>query len=133
MVAELVSGILLVRPRPKASLDTWTYRAALIAGAILLAPPTAWLLSEHPLWRLGYRGTSALTASMLIGLSLTWWARIYLGRVWSGVATRKEDHKLIDTGPYALHSSPNLYRACHRITCDSGCRGHGPSCSAQFL
>ena len=68
-----------------ASLDTWTYRAALIAGAILLAPPTAWLLSEQPLWRLGYRGMSALPASMFIGLSITWWARIYLGRFWSGL------------------------------------------------
>ena len=48
--------------------QTWTYRAALIAGGILLAPPTAWLLSEVPLWRLGYRGTFVLLAIMLIGL-----------------------------------------------------------------
>ena len=85
-----------------ASLDTWTYRAALIAGAILLAPPTAWLLSQQPLRWLGYPGTSALTASMFVGLSITWWARIYLDRLWSGVATRKEDHRHVDTGPYAF-------------------------------
>jgi protein-S-isoprenylcysteine O-methyltransferase Ste14 len=43
---------------------------------------------------------------MFIGLSITWWARIYLGRVWSGVVTCKEDHKLIDTGPYAFIRHP---------------------------
>jgi hypothetical protein len=57
--------------------QTWTYRAALIAGGILLAPPTAWLLSEAPLWQLGYRGTFVLLAIMLIGLCFTWWARIH--------------------------------------------------------
>jgi hypothetical protein len=67
---------------------------ALIAGGILLAPPTAWLLSEVPLWRLGYRGTFVLLAIMLIGLCFTWWARIYLGRLWSGVITHKEDTRL---------------------------------------
>ena len=86
--------------------QTWTYRAALIAGGILLAPPTAWLLSEAPLWQLGYRGTFVLVAIMLISLCFTWWARIHLGRLWSGVITRKEGHKLIDTGPYAFVRHP---------------------------
>jgi len=86
--------------------ETWTYRAALIAGGILVAPPAAWLLSEAPLWNFGYRGTSAAVAVMLTGLFLTWWARLHLGRLWSGVITRKEDHKLIDTGPYAFVRHP---------------------------
>ena len=43
---------------------------------------------------------------MLTGLFLTWWARLHLGRLWSGVITRKEDHKLIDTGPYAFVRHP---------------------------
>ena len=43
---------------------------------------------------------------MLVGLLLTWWARIYLGPLWSSVITRKKDHKIIDTGPYALMRHP---------------------------
>ena len=49
---------------------------------------------------------STLSAIMLIGLSLTWWARVHLGRLWSGVITRKESHRLIQTGPYALVRHP---------------------------
>ena len=43
---------------------------------------------------------------LLIGLCFTWWTRIHLGRFWSGVITRKEGHKLIDTGPYAFVRHP---------------------------
>ncbi|MGH6872400.1 MAG: methyltransferase family protein [Rhizomicrobium sp.] len=35
-----------------------------------------------------------------------WWARIHLGRLWSGRVTRKEGHKIIDTGPYAIVRHP---------------------------
>jgi len=44
-----------------------------------------------------------LTAS---GLLFTVWARVHLGRNWSGVVTIKEQHELIDTGPYALVRHP---------------------------
>src|SRR5262249_270956 len=40
------------------------------------------------------------------GLLLTWWARIHLGRLWSSAITRKEEHRLIDTGPYAFMRHP---------------------------
>ena len=63
-------------------------------------------LSEAPLWQLGYRGTFVLVAIMLISLCFTRWARVHLGRLWSGVITRKEGHKLIDTGPYAFVRHP---------------------------
>jgi protein-S-isoprenylcysteine O-methyltransferase Ste14 len=43
---------------------------------------------------------------MLIGLALTWWARIQLGRLWSSAITRKDEHRLVDTGPYALVRHP---------------------------
>ena len=42
----------------------------------------------------------------LIGLAFTWWARLHLGRLWSGRITRKADHKIIDTGPYGLVRHP---------------------------
>ena len=74
-----------------------------------------------------YRGTFVLVAIMLISLCLTRWARVHLGRLWSGVITRKEGHKLIDTGPYAFVRHPNLYRAFYRAIRDGGSGSHGPS------
>ena len=40
------------------------------------------------------------------GLLFTVWARVYLGRNWSGVVTIKQGHELIDAGPYALVRHP---------------------------
>lgn len=45
----------------------------------------------------------ALTA---IGLLFSVWARVHLGRNWSGVVTLKADHKLIRTGPYRYVRHP---------------------------
>jgi protein-S-isoprenylcysteine O-methyltransferase Ste14 len=56
--------------------------------------------------KFGYRGTSAFAAIKLVGLFLTWWARVHLGRVWSGVITRKEHHSLVETGPYDFIRHP---------------------------
>ena len=89
-----------------ATLPTWTYRTAMIAGGILLIPLTPWLLAEERIWEVGYVGAYALAGLMLLGLAFTWWARIYLGRLWSSAITRKEGHRIIDTGPYALVRHP---------------------------
>jgi protein-S-isoprenylcysteine O-methyltransferase Ste14 len=40
------------------------------------------------------------------GFLFAWWARIYLGRLWSGSITRKEGHSVVDTGPYAIVRHP---------------------------
>ena len=74
-----------------ATLETWIYRAAMVAGGILLVPWTGQLLEEKPIWEVSFVGVYVLAAVMFAGLSLTWWARIYLGRLWSSVITRKED------------------------------------------
>ena len=86
--------------------ETWIYRALICAGAILIAPWTAQVLGEKPTWQVGYYGAYALVGVMLLGLALTWWARIELGRLWSSAITRKEEHRLVDTGPYALVRHP---------------------------
>jgi protein-S-isoprenylcysteine O-methyltransferase Ste14 len=62
-------------------------------------------------------GTSPLWASppvlgwAMVGLTaggfgVCWWARLYLGRLWSSSVTRKEGHHVVDTGPYALVRHP---------------------------
>jgi protein-S-isoprenylcysteine O-methyltransferase Ste14 len=40
------------------------------------------------------------------GLLFAVWARVHLGRYWSGTVTLKEGHRLIRTGPYALVRHP---------------------------
>ena len=89
-----------------ATVETWTYRAAMIAGGALLVPWTGPLLGEKQIWEIGWPGAIVLTAILVAGLLLTWWARIYLGSLWSSVITRKEGHKIVDTGPYALVRHP---------------------------
>lgn len=89
-----------------ATSETWTYRATIIAGGILLMPLTAWMLAEKPIWDVGYDGAYALAGVMLSGLLLTWWARLHLGLLWSSAISRKEDHRIVDTGPYAFVRHP---------------------------
>jgi protein-S-isoprenylcysteine O-methyltransferase Ste14 len=89
-----------------ATREMWIYRIVIFAGAILIAPWTAQVLGERPTWQAGYYGAYALVGVMLTGLALTWWARIHLGWLWSSAITRKEKHRLVDTGPYAFVRHP---------------------------
>jgi len=89
-----------------ATREVWIYRIVIFAGAILVAPWTAQVLGERPTWQVGYYGAYAFVGVMLIGLALTWWARIQLGGLWSSAITRKEKHRLIESGPYAFVRHP---------------------------
>ena len=95
--------------RTEKHITTWesrTYRIPIIVGAILLTPWTAPVLGEEPLWQVGAAGTYVLAAFTAAGCLFTWWARLHLGRFWSGAITRKEGHHVIDTGPYELVRHP---------------------------
>jgi protein-S-isoprenylcysteine O-methyltransferase Ste14 len=86
--------------------ETWVYRAATLVGALLLLHATRRMLGETRLWHVGYAGAYALAAVTLAGLAFAWWARIHLGRLWSGAITRKAGHRIIETGPYAVVRHP---------------------------
>ena len=43
---------------------------------------------------------------VVLGLAFAVWARIHLGRNWSGTVTVKDDHELVRTGPYGLVRHP---------------------------
>ena len=88
---------------------TWAsraYRIPILAGAILFTPWTAQILGEKPIWLFGNTGIAVIAVLTLAGISFTWWARIHLGRFWSNAITRKEGHRVIDTGPYGLVRHP---------------------------
>jgi len=77
----------------------------LVAYALVLLPepasPLTWrILPDIPatVW-IGL-------AVLVIGLGFAVWARLSLGRNWSGRVTIKADHQLIRSGPYAIVRHP---------------------------
>ena len=58
------------------------------------------------LWREGLAAGWALVAAEVAAFAFAWWARIHLGRLWSGMITIREGHRVIDTGPYRLVRHP---------------------------
>lgn len=65
-------------------------RSALVGGQRLVSEPVRWF------------GTALTVGGLLFAI----WARVHLGRYWSGIITLKQDHKLIRTGPYQFVRHP---------------------------
>lgn len=83
------------------------YRAATLFGFVLLFeiydPP---FFPVRPLYRLADGWQWLLLALAFLGFGFCWWARIHLGPLWSGWITRKNEHRVVDTGPYKLVRHP---------------------------
>jgi protein-S-isoprenylcysteine O-methyltransferase Ste14 len=88
------------------TLSSLAYRIPILLGAILFMPWTGRALGETPLYTLGVGGICVFAVLVLLGISFTWWGRIHLGQFWSNAITHKEDHKVIDTGPYGVVRHP---------------------------
>jgi len=58
-----------------------------------IIPPIPWLM---------WLGAAVTLAGLLFAI----WARLYLGKNWSGLVTVKRDHELIRTGPYHFVRHP---------------------------
>jgi protein-S-isoprenylcysteine O-methyltransferase Ste14 len=85
--------------------ESLPYRILQVVGAVMLFSPRG---PEDRLasWPVGQPLRWAMTALVLAGLAFCWWARLHLGRLWSGTVTRKEGHHVVDTGPYAIVRHP---------------------------
>jgi protein-S-isoprenylcysteine O-methyltransferase Ste14 len=85
---------------------TQAMRVMIFGGAALLfAGPYLWPRSTS-LWTLDHSMVAILAVLLLAGFAFAWWARLHLGRMWSSGITRKEDHRIVNTGPYGLVRHP---------------------------
>jgi protein-S-isoprenylcysteine O-methyltransferase Ste14 len=75
-------------------------------GFALLILPTFHIRLGPRLWAPPQPLRWFITALAYAGFGLVWWARLHLGRDWSWNVTRKQDHRLVDTGPYAAVRHP---------------------------
>jgi len=95
--------------RRESPLSRLSYIVPLGTAAILLAVPglDIPLLGERFLPASAARACAATGVLItLTGLLFTVWARVHLGRNWSGTVTIKEGHELITSGPYRLVRHP---------------------------
>jgi protein-S-isoprenylcysteine O-methyltransferase Ste14 len=58
------------------------------------------------LWRLDDHWKWILDGVIVSGFALCWWARLYLGQLWSANVTFKEGHHVVETGPYRFVRHP---------------------------
>lgn len=80
---------------------------ALGRHAVLLGPEALFPIG----WRSGLWQNTPWAAALLFSLEIlafvfAWWARLHLGKLWSGMLTLREGHRVIDTGPYAIVRHP---------------------------
>ncbi|MEI9932166.1 MAG: isoprenylcysteine carboxylmethyltransferase family protein [Rhizomicrobium sp.] len=58
------------------------------------------------LWYLPYQTVWPAIGLIVLGFAFSWWARVWLGTLWSGQVTVKADHRVVDTGPYGIVRHP---------------------------
>jgi protein-S-isoprenylcysteine O-methyltransferase Ste14 len=88
------------------TLESQRYRLPILVGGILYTPWIAEILGWKPLWVLGNTGITIAAVLSVAGIAFAWWGRLHLGRFWSNTITHKEDHRVIDTGPYGIVRHP---------------------------
>ncbi len=78
------------------------YLLYIIGFALLFTPQAnvAGMWNNPPL--LGF----VILALEVCGFAFAWWARIHLGRLWSGMITLREDHRVVESGPYGMVRHP---------------------------
>ena len=82
-------------------------RLFVIAGVVLLFGLYPHVRAiELPLRRMGPAGDWLMVALTALGFLFAWWARLHLGRLWSATVTRKAEHRVVDSGPYAVVRHP---------------------------
>jgi len=84
------------------SLPPTTFGGKMLPGFDALLPES-W---RGPLWRQPVAIGWLMVAIELAACAFAWWARLHLGRLWSGMLTLREGHRVVDTGPYRLVRHP---------------------------
>ncbi len=82
------------------------YWIAMGLGAALLFVPAFGYFGAPMIWRPGLAGSWSCVALVAAGAAFCWWARLRLGRLWSPGVALKPNHRVVDTGPYAIVRHP---------------------------
>ena len=75
-----------------------------VLGFMLTFGVAPWVFA--PLWPVGPVLGWSMVGLTAAGLAFTWWARVHMGRLWNGGVSRTAEHRVVDSGPFALVRHP---------------------------
>ncbi len=82
------------------------YRGLLVLGAFVLGIPAHRYSGSLRVWQVDRAEAWLCVGVIAVGIAFAWWARIGMGRLWSGRITRKADHVVLDSGAFAIVRHP---------------------------
>jgi protein-S-isoprenylcysteine O-methyltransferase Ste14 len=83
-----------------------TYQIMTMAGLILLFGPPIAHMTVARLWPANETLGWTIFGLTFLVFAFCWWARIEMGRLWSGYIAIGADHHIIDSGPFAIVRHP---------------------------
>lgn len=86
------------------------YQFVTMIGIVLLFFAPSWWPSAPQLWITAEATGWILFALTALCFAFAWWARLTMGRLWNGFVGRTENHRIVDTGPFAIVRHP-IYTA----------------------
>jgi protein-S-isoprenylcysteine O-methyltransferase Ste14 len=95
------------RAQPTAEVPANRYRlhfAIAVGGFLLTFGVVPWQFER--LWAVGPLLGWTMVGLTAAGLAFTWWARLHMGRLWNGGVSRTAEHRVIESGPFALVRHP---------------------------
>ncbi|MGA9852851.1 MAG: isoprenylcysteine carboxylmethyltransferase family protein [Gammaproteobacteria bacterium] len=107
VLSWLAAAVWSARTEKRPGLRTeLSYHIVLVVGVLLFFIPAHGYYGPLRFWHIGWWGAWICAALITLGFAFTWWARIHIGSLWSGSITKKPDHRVVDTGPYAIVRHP---------------------------
>jgi protein-S-isoprenylcysteine O-methyltransferase Ste14 len=93
--------------RRESTVSRLAHVVPLVVGGVLIGwRDMPWGALNLRLWPHSLLAYGIGLALLIAGLAFAVWARVHLGRNWSGSVTVKEGHELIRSGPYAYVRHP---------------------------
>jgi protein-S-isoprenylcysteine O-methyltransferase Ste14 len=97
----------LWRDKPTVQAPRSKYRLLFVMIALGMVLMYGVIPNRQPLlWHVGPALGWSMVALTAAGIAFAWWARIALGRLWSGGIERMAEHRVVETGPYRFVRHP---------------------------
>jgi len=106
LVSWHVAALWRSKPTVKAPRSSYRGQFVVVALGFFLVFNGVPRLQQPQLWPVGDALGWSMEGLILAGILFAWWARIHLGKLWSGGIERMAEHRVVDSGPYAIVRHP---------------------------